>query len=234
MRISLSSKACSALEFDRLGGLRSQRQIARRIHQHHAIRRQPVYRRSHQIANCLRLAIGQRAMAQLQHHRGLGRPLFFAKQRIVRQHQMHAGRFDIGERTHRVFELAFESALVVHLFVELRPHPVRLVEKLKAQPPALHAAFGRRREARFVQLRGWNPDARAIGGRLKRNLRLGQDLVHLARIVRFEIDVQCAPVRAHRVPREPTHQCSQQQCRRHRPSTFGRGHLRPAQPGQPP
>ena len=71
-----------------------------------------------------------------------------------------------------MLELAFESALVVHLLVELRAHPVGLVEDLKAQPAALRTALGRGGQARLVQLRGRNADARAIGREVKGNLRL--------------------------------------------------------------
>ncbi len=232
---SLSSSACSALKPHRFGGLRPQRQIAGRIHQHHAVRRQPVDRRSHQVANRLRLAVGQRAVAQLEHHRGLGRPLLVAKQRIVRQHQMHARRFDVGERADGVFELAFQRALIVHLLVELRSHPVRLVEDLKAQPPALHAALGRGRQARLVQLRGRNQDARAIGRGLKRNLRLGQNLPHLARIVRVQIrHTACASRGAARTRSARRSAPTSSSARNRHPAALRRGHLRPAHPRQSP
>ena len=101
-----------------------------------------------------------------------------------------------AERAHRVLQLAFERALIVDLLVELRSDPVGLVEDLKSQPPALDAALGRGRQSRLVQLRRRNADARAIGGRLKWNLRLGQHLADLARIVGVEIGVESAPVGA--------------------------------------
>ena len=102
------------------------------------------------------------AMAQLQHHRGLGRTLLVAKQRVVRQHQMHTRRLNIGERAHRVLQFAFESALIIHLLVELRSDPVGLVEELKAQAAALDAALGRGRQTRLVQLRGGNQNRGAV------------------------------------------------------------------------
>ena len=82
-------------------GLRAQGQVARRVHQHHVIRSQSVDRRGDQIANRLRLAVGQRAAPQLEHDRRLGRPLLALKKRIVRQHQMHARRLHIGKRCPR-------------------------------------------------------------------------------------------------------------------------------------
>ncbi len=83
-----------------------------------------------------------------------------------------------------MFQLAFQGPLVVHLLVKLRTHPVGLVEDLKAQPSTFHAPFGGGRQARLVQLRGRNLDARPVGGRFKGNLRLGKDLSDLAGVVR--------------------------------------------------
>src|SRR5579863_2082546 len=111
-------------------------------------------------------------MAKLENHRGLGGALLLPKQRIVSQNQVDARRFDIAERTDGVLELALEGALVVDLLVELRAHPVRLVEYLKTHPAAFQASLGRSRQAGFVQLARRHPDARAAVDSLEGNLRL--------------------------------------------------------------
>ncbi len=160
----------------------------------------------------------------------------FAKQRVVRQHQMHARRLDIGERAHRVLELAFERALVVHLLVELRAHPVRLVEDLKAQPPALHAALGRGRQARLVQLRGRNPDARAIRRSAQTESAPGSESVPIWRASSgSRSDVEGAPVGAQSRTRAARRSGGQQQRRHHRPAALRPAAIsRPAHPRQPP
>ena len=111
-------------------------------------------------------------MAQLEHDRGLGRTLRIAKKRVVRQHQVNPRRLNVRQCPDRVLQFAFQGSLVVDLFVELRSHPVGLVEDLKTQPPALQT-LGGRHQSRLVQLRRRNQDAGAIRGRLKRNPRLG-------------------------------------------------------------
>ena len=91
-------------------------------------------------------------MTQPQHHRSLGLALLRREQRVMRQHQMHARRLHGGESRNRVLQLSFKRPLVVHLFVELRTHPVRLVEQLESHAPALRTALRRRRQPRLVQI----------------------------------------------------------------------------------
>ena len=78
------------------------------------------------------------------------------------KHKVNAGRLDIGERAHRMFKLALESALIVYLLVELRTHPVGLVEDLKAQTAALDATLGRGGQPGLIQLSGRNADAGSV------------------------------------------------------------------------
>ncbi len=173
-------------------------------------------------------------MPQLQHHRCLGRALLVAEERVMRQDQMDAGRLNVGQGAHRVLKLALESPLIVHLLVELRAHPVGLVEELEAQPAALYAGLGRGRQPRLVQLRGRNADPRAVGGAFVRNLRLRQRLSHLLRFVRIEIHVERPPVGAQRVPDHSPHQSPQQQDQRHGPAALPGRHLPPPQTRQRP
>ncbi len=92
-----------------------------------------------------------------------------------------------------MFELAFESALIIDLLVELGSDPVGLVEEFEAQTPAADLLWppwpdapcrvaAREHEARY-----------AVGRDIKGNLRLGQSRADLPRIVRVEIGVKtCA------------------------------------------
>ncbi len=191
---------------------------------------EPVHRRSHQVADRIRLAVGQRAVAQLEHHRGLGGTFLLAKQRVMRQHQLHPRRVDIGQRAHGVFELPFESPLIVDLLVELRAHPVRLVEDLKPHPPALQTPLGRGRQPRLVQLVGRNQDAGPIRGGLVGDLRLAQDQRRLARVLLIKVRVERPPVGAQPIPEQPADQPQQQRRGGQRPAPLPRLHGRPAYP----
>ncbi len=133
-----------------------------------------------------------------------------------------------------MFQFPFQRALVVDLLVELRSHPVGLVEDLKAQPPALHAALGRGRQARLVQLRGRHQDAASVGSRLKGNLRLRESLAGLTRIIRVQIRIKDAPVSPQTVPEQASNQRRQQQSSRQHPATLRRLHPGPADPRQAP
>ena len=133
-----------------------------------------------------------------------------------------------------MLQLALQGALIVHLLIELRTHPVGLVEDLKSQPPALQAALGRGRQARLVQLRRRNPDARSVVGRFKGNLRLGKNLRGLARVLGVQIGVERAPVGAQPIPQQ-AHGQGRDQARSHqRPVALGRLHRRPANPAHGP
>ena len=142
-------------------------------------------------------------------------------------HQMDARRFHVGERANGVFQFSLQRALIVDLFVELRSHPVGLVEDLKAEPPALHAFRGGQ-QPRFIQLRGGHHDAAAVGGGLKRYLRLRENLTGLTPILRVHIRVKHAPVGSQTIPEQASNERHKQHSRHQHPAALRRPHPGPA------
>ena len=200
VEISLSSRACSAVNCKAAAVFGPRGRLPAGIHQHNIVRSQAVHGRSDQIADGIRLAIGQRTVTELDDHRGLGLPFLIAKQRVVGHYQVNPGRLDIGEGAHGVFEFAFESALVVDLFVEFRAHPIGFVEDLKAHAAALDAPLGGGCQAGLVQLGGGNANASAVRGGLEGNLGLGEHQAGLAGVFRVHARVENAPVGSESVP----------------------------------
>src|SRR5580704_1812665 len=115
----------------------------------------------------------------------------------MRHDKVDSRRLNVGKRTDRVLKLTLKRALVVDLFVELRAHPVRLIEYLKAKTPAFDASFGSAGETRLVQLRGRHANHPTIGRDVKGYLSLIEGLRDLARIFRVEIGIERPPVGAH-------------------------------------
>ena len=187
----------------RIGPAASQQTASCRIHQDHVFRTQTVHGAGHQVGHSLCLVARERAMSQPQYHRSLGLPLIAGKQRIVRQHKVHARRLHRGQRGDGVLQFPLERPLVIHLLIELRAHPVRIVEQLKPHPPALRASFGRRRQPRLVQGLCRHAHRRAVRRDIELDSRCGQLLRDLARVVRIQTRIQRPPVRPRRIPQKP-------------------------------
>ena len=129
---------------------------------------------------------------------------------------MDVRRFHRTQARDGVFQLAFQSALIVHALIEFGADPVRLVEQLKAQPAALGAAFACCLQPRLVQVLDRHLQRCAVGRDIEGNLGRGQLVSQLSRIRRVKVGVEHAPTRLHDQRREyapgkhnPGHHCEQ-------------------------
>src|SRR5208282_5104677 len=105
---------------------------------------------------------GERAALRFYDHRGLRFALLLREQRLARQHQVDTHRLDFAQSLQRAFQFAFQGALVIHFFAEVRSRPVRRVEQFKPQAGVPRQALGGGFQARGVEFVGGNEDASAI------------------------------------------------------------------------
>src|SRR5579871_6324372 len=115
---------------------------------------------------------------------------------------MHSRRPHHSQRLNRVLQLPLKRPLIIHLLIKLTPHPVRLVEQLKSQPPRLRHTLCRDLHPCLIQHLRRNLHSCTIRGHLIRNPSRRQLLRNLLHILPIQPTEQNLPVRP---PCEPRH-----------------------------
>ena len=110
------------------------------------------------------LVFGQHAARAQVHHHRRGRALVVAQEGGLLGHrQMHARAGHRGNGLHRARQLAFEGALVVDLFTELRDAQLLPVHELETRQTALGQASRRQAQAGLMDLGRRHQDGVARG-----------------------------------------------------------------------
>src|SRR5207244_735329 len=103
---------------------------------------------------------------------------------------MNASCFDFRKRHDASRQLAFECALVVDLFLEIRESEIRAIENFKSDAATLGQTLACHLNADFGDFVCGDFDCPAIGSELIRNLEFGQLLHDALRFLGIEIGVK--------------------------------------------
>ena len=133
---------------------------------------------------------GKRPVARFHDDSSFRFALLLAEQRLARENQVHAYGLDFGQSLQRAFEFSFESALVVHLFAEVRARPVRRVEQFKPQAGVARQSLRRGLQAGGVQFVGGNEHVTAIRRNFVGDIFCRQTAPHRLRIRGLESGVE--------------------------------------------
>ena len=104
-------------------------------------------------------------VAQLHQHAGFGRLACFGVQRILGQRDVDARLFHFADGHDGAFQLAFNGAMIIHLFGEFAGAEVGLIEQLEADAAGFGQSRGGHLQAGFGDLVGRNQNRGAAVAR---------------------------------------------------------------------
>ena len=142
---------------------------------------------------------------EIDHDRGGREFLFTHEHGRLRNGEMHARRLHRRNRADRLFEFAFQRALVVDLLGELADAELLVVHQFEADRAVLRQALAREPQTRFVDLLRRHQDRAARIGDLVRNVALLERGNDCAAVAVGQVGEQHAVIRLARPHDEAGH-----------------------------